>query len=176
MPDTIHGLPVHPLIVHATVVTVPAAALAVLLAALWPWFRQWAGVVPVALSAVALILDPLTTASGDNLERMVGPDPLIEKHSHLADGLLPWLIGLFVVALAVTWVWWRERSARTNRAAADSLADSAAGRPRLPVMAVIGVLAVLAAVGTAQQVVRIGDSGAKAAWSDVAQSAPARHS
>lgn len=36
MLDTIFGLPVHPLIVHAPVVVVPAAAIAVLLATVWP--------------------------------------------------------------------------------------------------------------------------------------------
>ena len=52
MLDTIAGLPIHPLIVHATVVIVPAAALAVALAALVPRFRRWAGIVPLGLSAL----------------------------------------------------------------------------------------------------------------------------
>ena len=42
MLDTIFGLPVHPLVVHATTVIVPSAAVAVLLAAVWPRFRRWA--------------------------------------------------------------------------------------------------------------------------------------
>lgn len=38
--DTIVGLPVHPLVVHATEVVVPAAAIVVVVAALWPRFRR----------------------------------------------------------------------------------------------------------------------------------------
>lgn len=39
MLDTIFGLPIHPLLVHATVVIVPLAAVLVLLTALWPAAR-----------------------------------------------------------------------------------------------------------------------------------------
>ena len=52
MLDTIFGLPLHPLIVHATVVIVPTATLLVALAAILPKFRAWAGPVP-ALTALA---------------------------------------------------------------------------------------------------------------------------
>ena len=48
---TVFGLPLHPLIVHATVVVVPAAALAVLLATFWPRFRRWASWGPAAAAA-----------------------------------------------------------------------------------------------------------------------------
>ena len=47
---TVFGLPLHPLIVHATVVIVPTAALAVLLATFWPRFRRWASWGPLALA------------------------------------------------------------------------------------------------------------------------------
>ncbi len=70
--DTIAGLPIHPLVVHATVVVVPAAAVAVLLAALWPRFRRWAGWLPLALSAASIALVPLSTSSGESLEGRVG--------------------------------------------------------------------------------------------------------
>ena len=53
MLDTVLGLPTHPLIVHATVVVVPTAAVAVLLAAVWPRFRAWAGWGPLALAVLA---------------------------------------------------------------------------------------------------------------------------
>lgn len=153
MPDTVGGLPLHPLIVHATVVAAPTAALAVLLAALWPWFRRWAGLLPLGITVAAVVLYPITTSSGDALEKVVGADPQIERHSHLADGLLPWLVGLLVAAVAVTWLWWRERSA--------------AGPLPMTAVAVVALLAVVTGAGTVQQVVRIGHSGAKSAWGDV---------
>lgn len=153
MLDTVGDLPLHPLIVHATVVVVPTAALLVLAGALWPRLRRWAGPLPLVLSLAALVLAPLSSKSGESLEHLVGHSELIEKHEHLAEGLLPWLIGLLLAAAALTWLWWRERSA----------ADSA------PAMVLVGivVLAVVTSLGTAQQVVRIGHSGAEAAWSDV---------
>ena len=164
MPDSIAGLPLHPLLVHATVVVVPAAAVSVLLAAVWPRFRRWAGPLPLGLAVVGLILDPLSTSSGESLERQVGHDALIEKHSQLADGLLPWMIGLVVVAGGLYAWHWRE-----SRRGHDELATSRAWVP-----VAISVLAVIAALGTSVQVVLIGHSGAKAAWSDVASQSAGR--
>lgn len=151
---TVFGLPVHPLIVHATVVVVPSAASAVLLATFWPRFRRWASWGPGAAAALALVLVPLTTSSGESLERSLPDTALIEAHTHLADGLLPWVIALFVGAVAVLWP------------------QLAATRPRMWTLprwlVVVGtVLAVLGAVGSLVEVVLIGHSGATAAWSGV---------
>ena len=85
---TVFGLPLHPLIVHATVVAVPVAAIAVLLATFWPRFRRWASWGPLAAAALAMILVPITTSSGESLEHSLPRSALIEKHAHLADGLL----------------------------------------------------------------------------------------
>jgi hypothetical protein len=156
MPTTILGLPAHPLLVHATVVSVPLAAMLVLGAVLVPRFRVWAGLLPCAVSLVALILTPLSTATGEDLEHELPRNALIEEHARLGDQLMPFTIALFVFAAAF---WWLTR--RTN--AAD-------GRwPRALVVGV-GVLAVTAALGTGVQVARIGHSGAKAAWSNVGSS------
>ena len=149
---TVFGLPLHPLIVHATVVVVPTAALAVLLATFWPRFRRWASWGPAAAAALAVVLVPITTSSGESLERTLGSTDLIEKHSHLADGLLPWVIALLVGALLVLWP------------------QLAAMRPRMwsfPRWLVVAgaVVATVAAVGSLVEVVLIGHSGAAAAWS-----------
>ena len=155
MLDTVQGLPVHPLIVHATVVVVPTAALAVALYAVWPRFRAWARFGPLALAAAAVVLTPLSTSSGESLEHRVGGSAAIEQHSHLADLLIWWVAPLAVLA-AVLWWWHRaERPARSGR----SLALVAA------------VLPVAVAVGTLVQVVLIGHTGAEAAWSDVGSAA-----
>ena len=155
MLDTVQGLPVHPLIVHATVVIVPTAALAVALYAVWPRFRAWARFGPLALAAAAVVLTPLSTSSGESLEHRVGGSAASEQHSHLADLLIWWVAPLAVLA-AVLWWWHRaERPARSGR----SLALVAA------------VLPVAVAVGTLVQVVLIGHTGAEAAWSDVGSAA-----
>ncbi|MEO5832329.1 MAG: DUF2231 domain-containing protein [Nakamurella sp.] len=153
--DTVFGLPLHPLVVHATVVFVPAAVLALLVAALWPRFRRWAGPAPLVLAVIALILVPISTQSGESLENTLGRSALIEQHSAYADGLLPWMAGAVVVAFGV---WWWRQSERT-----------AAGRfGRLPrwLSGVLVAAAVIVTAGTTVQVVLIGHSGAEAAWGD----------
>ncbi|WP_395690484.1 DUF2231 domain-containing protein [Nocardioides sp.] len=185
MPDTIYGLPLHPLIVHATAVLVPLAALLVILAVCWPRFRAWAGPLPMAMSLVALVLTPLSTASGENLEEQVGESALVERHAELGDQLLPLTIALFVFSAGF---WWLDRArhrvpetaaiadapatpATTGGTATLTAPAPAAHAAVTPdrfrtLTAVVGVLAVLAAIGTGVQVARIGHSGAKAAWSD----------
>jgi hypothetical protein len=183
--DTIFGLPVHPLVVHATVVIVPTAAVAVALAAGWPRFRRWAGFFPLLLSAVAVVLVPISTSSGEALEQHVGHGALIEEHAHLADGLLLPVLILAVAALALYWVQLKEAvlagapagglgTAAEARLATVANRVGGPGRPATVVLAVVMLIAVGAAAGTLVQVARIGHSGAKAAWSGVATStAPA---
>jgi hypothetical protein len=163
---TIFGLPAHPLIVHATVVLVPLAALAVVLHAFWPAARPRLGLVTPLVAAVALVLVPLSTSTGEQLEGMVGRSALVERHAELADGLLPWVIGLLAVALLL---WLRDR--RDAGRQTPVVSSGVGGRVTEVLLkpAVLGVLAVVAVVGTTQQVVRIGHSGAEAAWHGVAQ-------
>lgn len=162
---TIFGLPAHPLIVHATVVMVPLAALAVALHAFVPRARARLGLTTLAAAAVAVILVPLSTSSGEQLQSEVGNTALVDRHAELADGLLPWVIGLLVVAVLLTV---RDRTAggRRLRLLPRGGATKVAGSLTKPV--VIGVLAVLMVLGTTQQVIRIGHSGAQAAWHGVA--------
>ena len=152
---TVFGLPLHPLIVHATVVIVPTAALAVLLATFWPRFRRWASWGPLALALLSVVLVPLTSSTGESLEHALPRSALIEQHAHLGDELLPWVIVLAVGALGLSWP--LIRGFRTSL-------------PSLPRWLTVLVLAivVVGAVGTLVQVVRIGHSGATAAWSAVA--------
>ena len=104
MPSTIFGLPVHPLLVHATVVFVPLAVVLVIGAVLAPRFRAWAGPLPAGVSLVALILTPLSTATGENLQHDLPRTELIEEHARLGDQLLPFTIALFVFAAAFWWL------------------------------------------------------------------------
>lgn len=164
MPSDFFGLPLHPLIVHATAVLVPLAALVVIGAVLWPRFRAWAGPLPMGLSLVALILTPLSTASGENLEHDVAETTLLEKHTEMGEQLLPFTIALFVLAVGF---WWLDRRRTTAPDAATHAGTTGLIASRLRTLTtVVGVLALVAAVGTGVQVGRIGHSGAKAAWSD----------
>jgi hypothetical protein len=163
--DTIFGLPVHPLVVHATVVLVPAAAVAVALAAFWPRFRRHGALPTLVLSVIALALVPLSTQSGESLQRRVGESALVEQHAELADGLLPFVVVLVVAAAAI---WWLQR----RHLATPDAPGAEPRRPGTAILAVVAVLAVVGVVGTSVQVVRIGHSGAKAAWSGVANTTP----
>jgi hypothetical protein len=159
--DTIFGLPAHPLVVHATVVIVPSASLAVGLAALWPRFRAWAGWLPLLLSVMGVILVPVSTSSGESLEENVQDTALLEKHVQLGEGLLVWAIIMAVGAAALFVIQGRERKHGEG---------SRSAFPRAVVVGAI-VVALVGVVGTTVQVARIGHSGAKAAWSDTTGSA-----
>lgn len=140
-----NGLPTHVLLVHAVVLFVPLTALLVTGSALIPWTRRWLGILPVAVAFVSLLLVPLTTHAGEWLRDRVADSPLVDRHAELGDGLLPWALGLFVVAVA-GWLFQR----RT--------------RPHPLLRGAIGLMAVILSVGAVVQVYRIGDSGARAAW------------
>lgn len=151
----VNGLPLHILVVHAVVVFVPLAALSVLVAAAWPAARRRLGLLPAAISAVALALVPVTTAAGEWLKARLPSAPLIEQHASLGDDLLPWSIAVFVVA-AVLWLFDRFGSRLRERIPSGVL--------RLAPWALLA-LAIAAAVGSLITVVLIGESGARAVWS-----------
>ena len=151
---TVFGLPLHPLIVHAAVVVVPTAALAVLLATFWPRFRRWASWGPLALALLSVVLVPITTSSGESLEHTLPHSELVEAHARLGDQLLPWVIVLAVGALGLSWP------------LITRLLTGLPDRPRWLTLLVVAIV-VVGALGTLVQVVRIGHSGATAAWSDV---------
>src|SRR5256885_3050920 len=154
--STIFGLPAHPLIVHAVVVLVPLAALSGLIVAAWPAARARYAPLALAFATLALISVPLATHTGEQLEPHVRSTTLVHRHTEMADGLLPFVIALWLaLALLV--------GARRPRRARD------ANWPKLVVGAAAAVT-VLAAVASGVQVIRIGDSGARAAWHGVGNS------
>ncbi|MGY5121477.1 DUF2231 domain-containing protein [Streptomyces sp. 900105755] len=159
--STVNGLPAHVLLVHIVVVLVPLTALALVAAALWPRAARRLGVLLPGIALVALVSVPLTTQAGEWLERNVTEDTLVRRHTELGDGLLPWALGLFVLA---TVVWWAARRTGQEQAPGEGARWSA-----LPVRIVVGVLSVAVAAGAVVDVYRIGDSGAKAAWHDAYQ-------
>ena len=155
MLDTIFGLPLHPLIVHATVVVVPTVALMIILAAIYPRFRAWVGPVPALGALLACVLVPLSTGSGEELQHRVGETSLVEKHAELADTLIWFVIPLAVIAVVGYWLQRRGSAGKTF-------------------VAVVAVAAVLLSGATLVDVALIGHSGAKASWSKVMDK-PAQH-
>ncbi|MEU2338473.1 DUF2231 domain-containing protein [Streptomyces sp. NPDC006654] len=156
----INGLPAHVLLVHLVVVLVPLTALALVVAAVSPRAARRMGVVLPLLALVTLIGVPLTTQAGEWLERHVDDDPLVRRHADLGDGLLPWALGLFLLAALV---WWAGRS---SAAASGPDATGASVWSGTPLRVAAVVLSLVVAAGAVVDVYRIGDSGAKAAWHD----------
>jgi uncharacterized membrane protein len=142
-------LPLHPLVVHLTVVLIPLAALSVVLAAVWPAARRRLGILPPILALLALILVPITTSAGEWLADRVAKTPLVERHEELGERMLPWAVALFAVAVAM-WAWHRFAKAT--------------GRIRLTVSILLAVAAIVVACGSVITVVQIGESGAAAVW------------
>lgn len=165
MPVFVNGLPLHPLVVHAVVVLVPLAVFGTIVVAVWPAARRRFGWLVVGLTVLATISIPVATSTGEDLRDRLAANDLIRAHAELGDQLLVFVAGLLVVSLALVWFdHWRRREA------------TGAGRvPGKPVIGVLAVLTVALAVVSAVQVVRIGDSGAKAAWSGVQYTAPQPH-
>jgi hypothetical protein len=186
MPTVINGLPAHVLLIHAVVVLVPLAALMLVASAVWPAARARLGVLTPIVALIALVLVPVTTHAGEYLEDHLGfSNALIRRHAELGDTLLPWAIGLFVVAAAVwvlgrrfelTWSSGGSRSTERKESAeslgfSDSsvLTERPATKTVLPVWvtAIVAVVSIAVAVGTLITIYRIGDSGAHAVWNGV---------
>ncbi|MEO9326076.1 DUF2231 domain-containing protein [Nocardioides sp. C4-1] len=167
--DLINGLPVHPLVVHAVVVLLPLAVLGTIAIALVPRWRTRYGHLVVACAAVATVLVPVATSSGEALEKRVG-DP--GEHAELGDQLIWFALPLLVLVLALVVLARRaEKSSPTGGSTEEPSPTPAGGRGLVTALA---VLAALAAVATGVQVYRVGDSGARAVWGDQVSSAPAR--
>lgn len=154
--STIFGLPAHPLIVHAVVVLVPLAALSGLVVAVWPAARARYAPLGLAIATLALICVPLATHTGEQLESHVRPSAFVEKHTEMADGLLPFMLLLWIGLALIVGARWFSRERNIGWAKF--------------VIAGAAVVAVVGSVASGVQVTRIGDSGARAAWHGVATS------
>jgi hypothetical protein len=135
--QTVNGLPAHVLLVHAIVVLLPLAAVLLALTALWPAARRRLAGPNLVLSLAVVVLVPITTSAGEWLEHKLTPNPLIHKHTELGDTAIYAAIGVAVLALLV---WWRQRESTGRSPLKRTLLAPTSGG--------------------------IGDSGAKASWSD----------
>ena len=166
---TLNGLPAHALLVHAIVVLVPLTAVLLVLTTLWPAARQRLGIANAVLATVTLAAVPLTTEAGDWLEHHVQRSALVSQHTNLGDTLLPWVGGLFLIAVAV--VARDLLGARQHSTARGPGTAAATELRRLPiggraVTAALAALAIVVGAGAVVDTYLIGESGARAAWTD----------
>jgi hypothetical protein len=149
MPESVGGIPIHPLVVHGVVVLVPLAAFGLIVIALVPRWRHRFGSLVVAAAVVATALVPVATQSGEALEDLVAETPEVERHSELGEAMLYFALPLLLLSLLL---WWFGR--RTERGA---------GVPRW-LGVVVPLIAVVVALAAIVQVVLVGHSGAEAVW------------
>jgi uncharacterized membrane protein len=152
---TIHGIPAHPLVVHAAVVLVPLGVLFAAAYALWPR-RRWQTRTPAAVLAIAAALSvQLATMTGDQLQHRLHEDTaLIHTHERYAGYLQA---AMWVLAALVVVAWWalpheNPLPDKDHRSGVRAIAWP------LTVLIPIASLAVLGLV------VMTGDAGARAVW------------
>jgi len=137
---TVSGLPLHPLILHATVVLLPLMALLTIVVAVRPTLRDKRIWWVVAGNAVMTGVTWLTKESGQSLQQSLGGQ-IAKDHGQLGS-LLPVFAGVLFLASAAIGL--------TRRHRALGIAAS--------------VVSVLAAVATTVWTVRTGDSGARVVY------------
>lgn len=143
--DTVFGLPVHVLVVHAVVVLLPLMSVATLAWAFTPRLGPAVGWALVAGNAVTTALAFLAKASGEALQGRLG-GTVAQEHAEAAE-LLPFMALAVLVASALV----------------QALRSTDVGVPlRLPAVLTGVVVAV-----TVVWVVRAGHSGSEAVWAEV---------
>jgi hypothetical protein len=179
--DTIFGLPVHILVIHAVVVLVPLCALAVLVMVVSRTWRDRLRWPLLVLVSVALVSTFVARESGEQLQaRLAIASPAIIHHANL--GRAAWWIVLAFWAVVVVWLVVDGRAVGAARAPATSAGpgtatrqgartgSAGAGTSSARWVGVLGVLAAVMAVGATSWIVLTGDAGSRAVWQAIVQS------
>lgn len=160
--NTLFGLPAHPLIVHAAVVLVPLAAIAVILITCNSKWRSSHALLGALIAGGATIAVGLAGGTGEQLAESIKRSELIRAHIRQADSVLPFSIGVAIVAgilLVLRIAQWKNY---------DLLA-----KIKIKPQTLFGVLmaaAIICGAASTFFVTQVGHSGAKATWSTVVKS------
>lgn len=146
--DTVGGLPVHSLVVHAAVVLVPLSALGAIVMAFFRSFSRRFGVLVVVGAAAGAAACVIAKESGEQLAARVG-EP--ERHAELGD-VMPLIAGALFVLVLVFWL--IDRGVPLNRS-----------RPIWLIL--LAILLVAVSLVALYWVVVTGHSGSEAVWSAV---------
>jgi cytochrome b involved in lipid metabolism len=141
--DTIGGLPLHPLTVHAAAVLIPLSALALVLLVFVPRWRKTYFPLTIGALAVSTGLAYAAKESGEALAARVGNPG---EHQALGDLMFPASVGLFLLGLAFYFLTKSKQPKWTAQLAGGLATAGVAG---------VVVLSVL-----------VGHSGAQATWGD----------
>jgi len=147
--DTLSGLPVHPLVVHAVVVLVPLAALGGVLMALWRSFSRRFAPLVVIVAAVGAGSALVAKESGEQLSVRVGGAP--PTHMQLGTWM-PLIAGVLFVLILLFWL--VDRGIPLNR-------------PRPLFLTLLGLALILVAAFATYWTIRVGHSGSEAVWNQL---------
>jgi uncharacterized membrane protein len=151
--DTVNGLPLHPVVVHAVVVLLPLTAVLAVLMVINSRFSRRFGPIVMALGLCGVAASVLAKESGEQLMRHVESSP---THVQLGSRT-PIYAGLYFLLLLGFWL--VDRGIPGNR--------------RRPASVVIlGVLLVFASVLICIQVYLVGHSGAEVVWLQMLSGTP----
>jgi hypothetical protein len=154
--DTVFGLPVHVLVVHAVVVLGPIAALMAIAYAVLPAHRlaglRWP---TIGVTVVATLSAIVAASSGEELEHRLEAlgenSPALHTHTEAGDLARTVMIGFAIVVVAAL-VW----------------ALRPGDRPVSPMLQTVArVVLVIISLVALFAVVRAGHTGAQVAWGDV---------
>jgi hypothetical protein len=137
--DTFRGLPLHALIVHATVVLLPLMAFATAGVALLPKLRRYAWLVAV-VDLLLIVLTWVTVQTGERLQARLGGN-IAQHHADLARKLIFFVIAMTIAAVVV------------------ALARKSKGGAALG-----SVLSVVTAVALIFWTIQVGEAGSQAVW------------
>ncbi|MDH5279340.1 MAG: hypothetical protein OEW53_09905 [Actinomycetota bacterium] len=156
MPESVLGLPLHPLVVHAAVVLVPLAALMTIVIAVDPARRARFGVLTWLLAAAATTATFAARMTGQELAAAVYPRrvpaPVVDHQSFGQSS--PWYALALLGGATALLLLDRDRKRRPGL-----------GSALLP--SVLSVVVVLVAMAATIQVVWTGWTGAEARWGGV---------
>ena len=161
MPDTVFGLPVHPLVVHGAIVLVPVAALMAIVVAASPDRRARLGWLAWLLTSAALGAVLAARMSGLNLEDALYPEivpPLVADHKQLGLSAIWFALALWLSVSALLLLDFDRR--RRNDLSS----------PWLPT--VLAVVTIMAAMAASAQILWTGWSGTKSHWQTTAGAQP----
>jgi hypothetical protein len=146
--DTILGLPLHALVVHAVVVLVPLSAVGLIAVAVRPAWRHAYLPVVALLATAGLAMVPVATMSGHKLEERIHVGGVIAQrladHERMGRLVIYPTLVMWLLALAMLYL---DRKQQVGRG-----------------MTIVAVLAVVGAVAAAGQVAITGHLGSKSVW------------
>ncbi len=160
--DTIFGLPLHALVIHAVVVLIPLTAVAVVVMAFSATWRERLRLPVTLLLLIGAASTFVAKESGEQLQKRVtfpgnpAETQLIDHHVDIGGQAFIVVMIYAVVVLVWLYVDWRKPAGTAG------------------LFRVLTVLAVIGAVAATGWIVWAGDAGARAVWEQVVQSTNGR--